>query len=75
MGRPGRRNPDGICIDVEGAIWYADPAQGTCVRVREGGKTEQVIEFDDCHAYALGGRTLFPVGTQRILTADVDVPA
>jgi sugar lactone lactonase YvrE len=30
-------HPDGICIDVEGAVWYADVGGQHCVRVRERG--------------------------------------
>jgi sugar lactone lactonase YvrE len=30
-------HPDGICMDVEGAVWYADVGNRHCVRVREGG--------------------------------------
>jgi sugar lactone lactonase YvrE len=55
--------PDGICLDAEGAVWYADVPNQRCVRVREGGEVQQTIELDrGCFACALGGaerRTLF----------------
>jgi sugar lactone lactonase YvrE len=79
---------DGICIDAEGAIWYGDP-QGKCVRVREGGEVQQIIELDKaCFACALGGpdgRTLFMMAndmppnfgarTGLVLAAEVAVAA
>ena len=55
--------PDGICMDSEGAVWYADVPAKRCVRVREGGDVLQTIEIDrGCFACALGGeqgKTLF----------------
>jgi sugar lactone lactonase YvrE len=57
--------PDGICLDADGAIWFADPISGDLIRVREGGEvTERVSVGDSLKAYAcmLGGddrRTLF----------------
>jgi len=46
--------PDGICLDVEGAVWYGD--QMRCVRVREGGDVLQTIDLDrSCFACMLGG--------------------
>jgi sugar lactone lactonase YvrE len=60
--------PDGICIDVEGAVWYGDVPNRRCVRVREGGQVLETIELDrGCFACMLGGedgRTLFLVATQ-----------
>jgi sugar lactone lactonase YvrE len=55
--------PDGICLDAEGAVWYADVPAKHCVRVREGGEVLQTVEVDrGCFACALGGEagtTLF----------------
>jgi sugar lactone lactonase YvrE len=55
--------PDGICLDAEGAAWYADVPGQCCVRVREGGEVLQSIELDrGCFACMLGGadrQTLF----------------
>jgi len=57
--------PDGICLDAEGAVWYADVPNKRCVRVREGGEVQQTVELDlGCFACMLGGvdrRTLFMV--------------
>jgi sugar lactone lactonase YvrE len=67
--------PDGICIDADGAVWYADVPNKRCVRVREGGEVLQAIELDrGAFACMLGGvdaKTLFIVaqewhGTERM---------
>lgn len=56
-------HPDGICIDAEGAVWYADVGNKRCVRVQEGGEILQTVEVDrGCFACMLGGaagKTLF----------------
>jgi sugar lactone lactonase YvrE len=63
----GGDHPDGICLDAEGAVWYADVGARHCVRVREGGKVFQTIELDrGCFACMLGGpdgTTLFVIAT------------
>jgi len=61
-----RSNPDGICIDAEGAIWMADPHHHCCVRVLDGGQLTHIVDTSpyECVACALGGpqrRTLFLV--------------
>jgi sugar lactone lactonase YvrE len=48
--------PDGICVDVEGAVWYADVPNRRCARVTEGGEVLALVEVDrGCFACMLGG--------------------
>ena len=72
----GDHSPDGICLDREGAAWYADVADRCCVRVREGGEVLDRVQLDRAaFACMLGGndrRTLFVVaahwpGPQNLL--------
>jgi sugar lactone lactonase YvrE len=59
----GEDPPDGICLDADGAVWYADVPHSQCVRVGEGGEVLDRLEFDrGCFSCALGGpggNTLF----------------
>ncbi len=56
--------PDGICLDAAGAVWIANAASNTLLRVQEGGEVTDSIEVQAKGAYAcmLGGedgKTLF----------------
>ncbi len=64
----GSGAPDGICIDLDGAVWYADVPNKRCVRVAEGGHLLDTVEIDrGCFACMLGGpdgRTLYIVAAR-----------
>jgi sugar lactone lactonase YvrE len=82
--------PDGICVDAEGAVWFAEVPGQRCVRVAEGGEVLATISARlGCFSCALGGpdrRTLYVTAaawseemtegarTGEILAASVDVP-
>jgi sugar lactone lactonase YvrE len=55
--------PDGICLDAEGAIWFASPESAEVLRVKEGGDiTHRFTVETQAFAVMLGGpdrRTLF----------------
>ena len=60
--------PDGICVDRENAVWYADVPNRRCVRVAAGGTVLQTVDLDrGGFACMLGGpdrTTLFIVAAQ-----------
>ncbi|GAA3551260.1 SMP-30/gluconolactonase/LRE family protein [Nocardioides daeguensis] len=58
----GAANPDGICLDAEGAAWYADVPHQRCVRVTEGGRVLRTVELDrGAFACAVHGDQLYVV--------------
>jgi sugar lactone lactonase YvrE len=42
----GDHAPDGICLDGDGAAWYADVPHQLCARVAEGGRVLDRIDLD-----------------------------
>ncbi|MFC9473980.1 SMP-30/gluconolactonase/LRE family protein [Nocardia sp. NPDC056952] len=59
-------HPDGICLDTEGQIWYADVGNQHCVRVREGGEVSARVRLDrgafSCTLSRDGDPRLYVVG-------------
>jgi sugar lactone lactonase YvrE len=59
----GNAAPDGICVDAENAVWYAEVPGKRCVRVAEGGAELRTVPLDrGGFACVLGGpdrKTLF----------------
>ena len=60
--------PDGVSLDRDGTLWYADVPNRCCARVREGGELLDTIELDrggfSCALGGADGRTLFIVATE-----------
>jgi len=64
----GAGTPDGICIDAEGAVWYADVPNRWCARVAKGGEVLATVPLDrGGFACVLGGphRTTLFVAAAR----------
>jgi sugar lactone lactonase YvrE len=62
----GDAAPDGICVDAENAVWYAEVPGRRCARVAEGGTELAAVPLDrGGFACALGG----PDGLTLFITA------
>jgi sugar lactone lactonase YvrE len=82
----GAAAPDGISLDAEGAVWFADVPHQQCVRVREGGQVLETVPLDrgafscalsDTDLYITAndwqGPTAEHAGNGQVLVVDVAV--
>jgi sugar lactone lactonase YvrE len=56
--------PDGICLDIDGAVWLPDPAGRRVMRVLDGGTVTDTTSVDGesplaCAVGGIDGRSLF----------------
>ena len=72
----GKRQPDGICADAEGAVWAGVYNTGEFIRVLDGGTITDAIKFEgsgiSCTLGSNSGSTLFMtafIGTDRDMAA------
>jgi sugar lactone lactonase YvrE len=74
----GAGAPDGICVDADNAVWYADVPNQCCIRVAEGGTTLQQVDLDRggfaCTLGGPDGRTLFVVAAEWRGMAELVAP-
>lgn len=65
---------DGLCLDAEGAVWFADARSDQLVRVREGGEVLATVRpGTPPYACMLGGAartTLFSLGAETHVSED-----
>jgi sugar lactone lactonase YvrE len=64
----GSKVPDGICINADGHIWFANAVGHECVLIAEGGEVLEIVKTSqNCYACMLGaddGNTLFMLTAQ-----------
>ena len=57
------RQPDGMCLDAEGAVWVGSFGTGEFLRVKEGGEITHIVQFSgaaiSCTLGGPDGKTLF----------------
>ena len=52
----GLRAPDGICLDENGCVWFANALAPECLLMAEGGEiVDRVETSQNCYACMLGG--------------------
>ena len=69
--------PDGIAVDAQNSVWYADVPNQRCVCVGEGGAVRQIVHLDrGGFACAIGGpdrKTLFIVAAKWLGMSQSDL--
>ena len=56
----GDHYPDGVCVDEQGRIWYADVPHESCTLVADGGEVVRTVDLDrGAFSCALDGEVLY----------------